>query len=273
MTGVPTKVGRPNPQPQVSIRGLSSARLIWSGRLLSFFRRTFTSAQREGEYYDVSRQIFWAAIFDGVPPPECISSAHRTLRLETLEDRWVLSAGSLDTSFANGWHAGFGSELSANATQAQNVAVESNGKILAAGGGSNSFTMEQLNADGSLDTTYGNSGVATIGLVAQATETVIRDVLSVPDGSAIVLGTLVGPFGPPIMLAGGTMTSSSVGSEAFMASVTANGQLNTAFGNGAGYVVFPGNGNSVITFGFLTADGKIDIQGSMVGSAAQSSRR
>jgi hypothetical protein len=158
---------------------------------------------------------------------------HRTVRLENLEDRWMLSAGSLDTSFANGGTLALGTSFSANATQAENVAVEANGKILAAGSGANSFTMEQLNADGSLDTNYASGGTATINLVAQATETIIRDVLPAPDGAAIVLGTLVGPFGPPIMLAGGTMTSSSVGSEAFMASVTADGQLNTAFGNGA----------------------------------------
>src|SRR5438132_1170327 len=115
----------------------------------------------------------------------------RMLHLERLEDRLLLSAGDLDVVFAGGKAT---ANFSLGAAQVQALAVQADGRIVAAGqaGSSGSassvslapdgkiivagwvqpspfssasdFALVRYNADGSLDTTFGTSGIVTTKL-------------------------------------------------------------------------------------------------------------
>ena len=74
--------------------------------------------------------------------------------------------GSPDTSFGSG---GIQIEPFANSAVANAVAIQSNGKIVVAGtetfsNGNTEFAFERLNANGTLDTTFGNGGFAEAGV-------------------------------------------------------------------------------------------------------------
>src|SRR5262245_32317146 len=84
-------------------------------------------------------------------------------RLEPLEERYLLSAGDLDTDFGTGgrvlttFPGGF--------AEAASVAVQPDGKVVVAGvtltfntSDSEDFALVRYNADGSLDTSFGNAG-------------------------------------------------------------------------------------------------------------------
>ena len=92
-------------------------------------------------------------------------------RLEVLEDRCLLSAGALDTTFGNnGLVTGPSSQATYTALPATDVSavvVQPNGKILTGGylttvnrhGSISDFALVRYNANGSLDTAFGNNGV------------------------------------------------------------------------------------------------------------------
>src|SRR5438270_545164 len=108
----------------------------------------------------------------------CIPSAHAKRkafrpRLEALEDRCLLSAGALDTTFGSG---GLVTGPSAQATNPRTalpaspvsaVVVQPDGKIITGGylntatksGSISDFALVRYNANGSLDTTFGKNGV------------------------------------------------------------------------------------------------------------------
>ncbi len=93
----------------------------------------------------------------------------RRPRLEALEDRCLLSAGTLDPTFGNG--AGYVTTSVPNSTDtAETVLLQPNGKIIDAGqvelsGKHNTllgfdFGAVRYNVDGSLDTSFGTGGIA-----------------------------------------------------------------------------------------------------------------
>ncbi|MEH2203197.1 MAG: DUF4347 domain-containing protein [Nostoc sp.] len=90
--------------------------------------------------------------------------------------------GSLDTSFGNGGKV--------NGTKGYAVAIQPDGKIVVGGKDSNGsdikFALTRYNTDGSLDTSFGNSGrvVAAIGTVGQE----IHDIAIQPDGKIVAAG-------------------------------------------------------------------------------------
>src|SRR5215813_1162295 len=90
---------------------------------------------------------------------------HRTiLRLEALEDRYLLSAGVLDPTFGAGGTVttGFGNNTN---TSARVLVIQPDGKLIAAGDSENPATtsvgyydLARYNPDGSLDNTFGSKG-------------------------------------------------------------------------------------------------------------------
>jgi uncharacterized delta-60 repeat protein len=82
-------------------------------------------------------------------------------RLEALEDRCLLNAGALDPTFGNGGLAV--APIRGNGLGNTAVVVQPDGKIVAGGGsgapGYNEFALVRYNANGSLDTAFGNNGV------------------------------------------------------------------------------------------------------------------
>jgi len=99
--------------------------------------------------------------------------------------------GSLDTTFGTGGIVvtPFGVSASANA-----VAIQSDGKIIAAGYGSTpytAFTLVRYNTDGSLDTTFGAGGVVhTFFPIPVFNDSYISDIAIQSDGKIVAAGTV-----------------------------------------------------------------------------------
>ena len=153
--------------------------------------------------------------------------ARPRLRLEALEARDNPTAtttgtgGLLDTSFN-----GTGEEvLSASAmTVSQfegDVAVQSDGKIVSVGQVSTksgwAMQVVRLNSDGSLDTSFNGTGLATINVGSGWSEG--HAVAIQPDGKILVGGRA-------------SLTGDKNGVEDVVARLNANGTLDTTFGNG-----------------------------------------
>lgn len=156
--------------------------------------------------------------------------------------------------------------------QAQAVAIQGDGKIVAAGfaagtttkGNSYDFAIARYNVNGSLDNTFGSSGKVTTnfsGTGGQATASydVAHAVFLQPDGK--------------IVLAGITSTAVPAGNNIALARYNANGTLDTTFGSGGkvttshttipGSLVDPitGYGDTEVKDAALQADGKILVAG------------
>ncbi len=156
----------------------------------------------------------------------------------------VNANGKLDAGFGNGGTTkiDFGGDDSAFA-----VALQRDGKILVAGettdNSGEQFAVARLNADGTLDPTFGSGGTATFTF--GGTGEVATAVLVTPDGK--------------IVLAGST-TSPDTQSDFAAARLNADGTLDTTFGtDGTATVDF--GGNDFVRGAALTPDGRIVLAG------------
>jgi uncharacterized delta-60 repeat protein len=177
-------------------------------------------------------------------------------RLDALEGRLLLNAGDLDTTFGNG-----GEVLTAfppasklykgTGGNPSYVAIQSDGKIVAAGEGVHSFAVARYNTDGSLDTTFGTGGKVetTFGKENQDS---VRAIAIQSDGKIIAVGgtnSLVG-------------TRASYNSFA-IARYNTNGTLDTSFGpNHNGLITTTIQGNDFAFGVVIQPDGKIVVAGS-----------
>jgi uncharacterized delta-60 repeat protein len=109
-------------------------------------------------------------------------------------------------------------------TATSGLAVQPDGKSVIAGiigsPGSEEFGLTRYNADGSLDTSFGTNGVASVSF--QGTNDTPSSVALLPDGDILVAGT---------------STVTSGGSEFAIALFNADGTLDTSFGSGTGKVL------------------------------------
>ena len=143
--------------------------------------------------------------------------------------------GRVNTDFASGNDQGFG------------VAVQSDGKIVAAGyantGSNDDFALARYNADGVLDTTFDSDGKVT------------TDFSSGEDrGFAMSLQS-----GGKIVVAGYANNGSN--DDFAMARYNANGSLDSTFGTGGKVTTAIGSGNDRIRAIALQSDGKIVAAG------------
>jgi uncharacterized delta-60 repeat protein len=140
------------------------------------------------------------------------SSSTRTLKVGTYVVRH-LENGQRDSSFGNNGivNVTIGSNLSMH-----NAALQADGKILLAGGneGDRDFAVVRLNANGTLDKTFGKSGLAKTDMGATIEK--IEAIAVAPDGKIVVAG------------------ASRVNNENqfALARYNANGSLDTTFGSG-----------------------------------------
>ncbi|MFL5341788.1 MAG: FG-GAP-like repeat-containing protein [Gemmataceae bacterium] len=145
--------------------------------------------------------------------------------------------GSLDTTFGTNGEVTtkFGSGID---DVAQDVQVLANGQILVAGtAGTNAFVVSRYNADGGLDTTFGNQG----GIVYQTSEVAVGAKLQVAADNSLLLVA---------------HTHGAVVGDTWIAKFDSTGQVVSSFGtNGA---VRVGGWDSNIT---LQLDGKILVAG------------
>lgn len=147
--------------------------------------------------------------------------------------------GTLDASFDGDGKAitSIGSD-----SAAMSVAIQSNGKIVVVGytgpGGSHDFVILRYNPDGSLDPSFGGSGIVTTSFSPGNDEAMSVAVQS--DGKLVVAG--------------------SDGAAFQVARYLPNGNLDAGFGNGGAATTFPGQ--NVTAFGVaIQPDGRIVVAG------------
>lgn len=197
-----------------------------------------------------------------------VSTVHP--RLEALEDRCLLNAGSLDPTFGNG--AGYVTTSLGAGNSAATVLIQPDGKILAAGGetaGPGNFFVTRYNTDGSLDTSFGASGVANAAfpgniwapylalypLAGTANDgKIVQEGTSQTSGGILlarytVAGALDSTFGT-----GGEVTTAIPGQSAFCGGVvvTSTGQIVALADDHAGHidlVCYNANGSLDTAFG------------------------
>src|SRR6266536_6168109 len=157
----------------------------------------------------------------------------------------VAGPGALDPSFGTGGQVttDFGGFDSAQA-----VAVQSDGKILAAGSsGGGDFALARYNADGTLDSTFGSGGKLTTDF----------------GGFDVALGVALQADGKIVAVGGG-----GSGSDFALARYNADGSLDASFGSG-GMVTTDFGGFEAATAVAIQGDGKIVVTGSTFSGGLQ----
>lgn len=134
--------------------------------------------------------------------------------------------GSLDPSFSgDGWlcvDVGGGS-----VDQGEEVLVLGDGRLLVAGTSAGNFALVRLNADGTLDSTFGTGGRAIYDFGGAE---VLHDAALAPDGKVVMVGETTGPGCPNAPTTPGTTAGVAV------ARVLPDGTLDPTFGVGGGVV-------------------------------------
>jgi uncharacterized delta-60 repeat protein len=164
-----------------------------------------------------------------------------------LEARSLLSsAGSLDPTFGSG---GIVTSGGLNGSPGDGVAIQGNGKIVTVADVINSnktrsAAVFRFNPDGSVDTSFGNKGVAKAQLTKNS---------SADDYAMAIQGD------GKILVAGRTTTGS--GTDFFLARFNMTGALDTSFGSGGMvYTSFGNNGDEAYAI-VVQTDGKIVLAG------------
>lgn len=163
-----------------------------------------------------------------------------------------LSSGDLDLAFGTNGSTttAFGN---ANALRALAVALQSDGKIVAAGRGGGpsevDFGVARLNSDGSLDSTFGNGGTVSTHFPGPGTSFDEAHALAIqPDGKILVAGET---------------DSLSTGAGFGVARYLTNGTLDPSFGTG-GLVAFTYGMRRAIAYAIgLQSSGKIIVSGQL----------
>jgi uncharacterized delta-60 repeat protein len=153
--------------------------------------------------------------------------------------------GSLDSTFGMGWGSVI---LSHTGTDfGRSVSVQSDGKIVLAGTlDTGQFGVARLNSNGSLDTSFGASGYATIAVGSYGVASVYGSTLQT-DGKILLVGL---------------GNNDATNNKSFaVVRLTSDGGLDSSFGSGTGKVFVPigdmDNGRSIA----VQTDGKILLAG------------
>ena len=161
-------------------------------------------------------------------------------------------SGALDTTFnASGKSV---VAMSTGSDQVNAMALQSDGKIVGTGyaeitGGVNAFGTTRINADGTLDTSFGTNGVVTTML---GTVNTVAYGVAVQSNGAIVIGGL-------------TFNSTSTTDDFALARYTASGALDSTFGSGGTVETALNNHNRIFALQLL-GNGEIAVAGEWAGS-------
>ncbi len=153
--------------------------------------------------------------------------------------------GTLDTSFGSGGKVV--TAIGANTDEAYALALDPDGKIVAAGTSLNGltydFALARYNADGSLDTTFGSGGKVTT---------------AIGSGYDAAAGVALTPDGK-IVLAGRSHNGTNL--DFALARYNANGTLDTTFGSGGKVVTAIGTSDDIAYDIALAPDGRMVVTG------------
>jgi uncharacterized delta-60 repeat protein len=178
--------------------------------------------------------------------------------LDALEDRFLLTAGDLDTTFGGGGvvltsFPAVSKNVKGERGSAYAVKIQSDGKIVAAGLGFQDFAVARYTTTGSLDPTFGNGGKVETDFGHNANDSAYNLEIQ-PDGKIVVVGTTV------VTAKGSSQIVNAV------ARYNTNGTLDTSFGpNRNGLLVTTINSGNVTGIGIaIQPDGKIVLAGNSV---------
>ncbi|HEV3343498.1 MAG TPA: hypothetical protein VG125_24205, partial [Pirellulales bacterium] len=191
-------------------------------------------------------------------------SNRTTLNVEPLEERTLLNAGFLDTSFGNNGIATINLGSSYQSSSAAAVVAEPNGQIVAAGtaittqlqGNPGEFMVARFNNDGSLDTSFGGKGYV-ISFLGRAYSVAVQ-----ADGKILVAGG--NDFASPVFA--GDQHGFLV------ARYNTDGSLDAGFGNGGvvetSFTSLPYPFGASASTVLVQKDGKIIVAGTQGGPEA-----
>jgi uncharacterized delta-60 repeat protein len=173
--------------------------------------------------------------------------------------------GTLDSSFGTGGKVVIAPGTS-NAGPAFTVAIQTDGKILAAAPDSLRLTVFRFNTNGSLDTTFGNSGAATIQAAGRLFSPASGGITVQPDGRVLVAtGRIVARLlanGQLDLTFGSNGAAPTVGGDSV--ALLPNGDI--LIGNGNVTSLYAPNGSLITNFGVngQTAGFPFDGEGGIV---------
>jgi uncharacterized delta-60 repeat protein len=120
-------------------------------------------------------------LLSGRNPPSSARFQGVQLQFARLEDRVVPGGGALDQSF------GQGGIVSTQMDGALGIAEQADGKLVVVSGYPQKFALIRYNADGTVDSTFGNSGIVALDFAHGA----MSDCLLIqPDGKIVVGGAV-----------------------------------------------------------------------------------
>jgi len=184
----------------------------------------------------------------------------RRPQLETLEERSLLTAGALDTTFGGG--AGFvKTDLGSTADSARTIAVEpwDSKAVLACDSSSSAsgavFTLVRYNTDGTLDTTFGQGGVVRTDFYGGGDA--VNQVIFTASHQIIAVGRAYNGQGK------------GAGQQIGIARYNADGSLDTSFGSGGKVTVQAStaykSNSSNASAAVVDSSGRLIVAGSYVG--------
>jgi uncharacterized delta-60 repeat protein len=164
-----------------------------------------------------------------------------------------LSDGTLDTTFNSTGLAAL--DLNSNNDDARATAIQSNGKIVVAGyttpgGGDFDFALVRLNSNGTLDSTFGNSGITILDINNAGADDLIYDIALDSQDRIIAVGR--------------TQTGSNI--DAVAVRFSANGALDTSFGTSGVTRINSGASNEYARSIKIDSGGNLWIAGYKSGS-------
>jgi uncharacterized delta-60 repeat protein len=177
------------------------------------------------------------------------------LHVESLEDRTLLSGGALDPTFGSGGIATFSSPVPVQLSGFSRIAVQEDGKIIVAQATNPMpyipyyhIVVSRLNADGSLDISFGAGGNAVLHFpfAQQYPEPVPKAVAIQSDGKIVI--------------------AAEYGLGIDVARLKPDGSIDVSFGPGGnGQAVFSGNTDGYVYASGLALqpDGKIIVAGTL----------
>lgn len=162
----------------------------------------------------------------------------------------LTAAGALDASFGSGGTVAT-EIIAGGASRIYDVAVQPDGKILASGcstapgSGDSDTAVARYNANGSLDTSFGASGIAStrVGTIAS-------------EGEAICL-----QVNGKIVVAGSSYSGGAAGNDFGVVRFNADGSLDVSFGNNGKVITPIGSRDDLVRDAVIQPDGKILLAG------------
>jgi uncharacterized delta-60 repeat protein len=165
--------------------------------------------------------------------------------------------GHVDPSFGQGGHVL--SSLGTDDTLATRVEVQSDGKVLLAGGAGEAFGFARLNPDGSPDATFGDGGRISVRPAADRFG-FVRGLAVLPDGAILAAGSVTATAAPTPSPGFGVLPNDS---DVAVVRLTPAGQPDPGYGDGDGVVVDDFGGEADVSDLAASPDGSALVAGKL----------